>query len=199
MKKLVTIFVLALVALSAAAQKNTLMAEMEWENAEKAYSERRYFDALNHLDKTQEYAGWLPAISHLRIVCWDITQCTSWGKEDLAEEVKRYMDYADKNANDVIRDHFRDVYAFSQKLEARADLNEGNTLYNAGEYAQAFPKLRVAAENGWLGAMMRLAAMYSSGRGVSQDKDEALRWMQLVEDKGYDANAWLKTILGNQM
>ena len=179
MKKLVTLFVCALIALSTAAQ-NRLMAETEFESAEKAFSSGRYEDALRNLDKAQEYAGqWLPAISYLRIVSLEKLRRYN------TEEVNRYMEYANSNSDNINRDQFREVYAISQKMASATDYNEGERLYNARDYAQALPKLRAAADNGWEQAMNRLGQMYNYGRGVTEDKAMAVEWYRKAAEKGY--------------
>ena len=184
MKKLVTIFVLTLILLSAVAQQNAQLAESEWVSAEQAFAEKRYGDALRHLDKTQEYVGyWLYTVSHLRILCYD-----RLGRNDnLATEVQRYMDYANNNSNtaDFDHDRFREVYTMHQKIEYKPEYNEGLRLYNAGDYAQSFVKFQAASEKGSDGAMWTLGVMYQDGLGVVQDIVEAARWYRKAAEKGH--------------
>ena len=192
-KKLITLILLTLVTLSITAQQNPKLAEAEWAAAEQAYAAGRYEDALRHLDKTQEYVGyWLYTVSHLRILCYDKDIINYW--DDLAQEVRRYVDYADKNSNsnDFDNNRYLEVNAIRQKMVARTDYmsgrtdyEEGRKLYDAGYYAQAFVKLQVAAENGSEGAMETLGDMYYYGRGVIQDYVRAAEYYMKSADKGY--------------
>ena len=182
MKKLVTLFVCALIALSTTAQ-NRLMAEMEFESAEKAFSSGRYEEALRSLDKAQEYAGqWLPAISYLRIVSDE-----KLGKLD-EPEIDRYLEYANSNPDKINRDQFREVYAVKQKIMTWVDYMEGMRLYDSGNYFQSFEKLKVAAENGWENAMFRLGELCGGRWGIGSspvsDRVKALEWWEKAAEKG---------------
>ena len=186
MKKSVILFVLMLLTLSMAAQQNPQLAEAAWVEAEKAYDAGRYEEALRHLDRTQEYAGqWLPTISHLRIVCYyKLKQ-----NDNLAAEVRRYMDYADSNSNSVgyDRDKYREVYDISQMI-GQPDYNEGQRLYNAKDYAGAIEWFNKATNKGHVEAMYRLGFMYEFGQGVAENNIQAAEWYRKAIDKGnYEA------------
>ena len=53
---------------------------------------------------------------------------------------------------------------------------EGKTLYDAKDYAKAFPKLKTAAEKGHKKAQYRLGRCYDKGNGVAENKAEAFKW-----------------------
>ena len=53
---------------------------------------------------------------------------------------------------------------------------EGKALYEAKNYAQAFPKLKLAAEKGHKKAQYRLGRCYEKGRGVAKDEAVAFQW-----------------------
>ncbi len=56
------------------------------------------------------------------------------------------------------------------------DFEDGETAYNAGNYAVALPLFKKAAEQGSADAQFNLAGMYKYGRGVEENYAEAVRW-----------------------
>ncbi|MGD8479798.1 MAG: tetratricopeptide repeat protein [Methyloceanibacter sp.] len=60
--------------------------------------------------------------------------------------------------------------------------------YKAGDYALAFQAARPLAERGDARAQLILGLMYVEGKGVSQDKAEAVKWFRLAAEQG-DARA----------
>ena len=194
MKKLITLIVLTLAALSTAAQQNPQLAEAEWAAAEQAYAAGRYEDALRHLDKTQEYAGqWIFTISHLRLLCYDKLDAYS-NEQYLSEfvaEVNRYVEYDNDNSNSnssgFDNNRYHEYKAIYNKLASQDEYNEGYALYEAGNYTQAIPKLQVAAENGWEFAMYVLGNAYLFGKGVTTNEALALEWMKKAADKNFVA------------
>ena len=61
---------------------------------------------------------------------------------------------------------------------------EGKKLYDAEKYAEAFPKLKAAAEKGHAKAMYRLGRCYDKGRGTGEDDKQAFEWYKKAADKG---------------
>jgi formylglycine-generating enzyme required for sulfatase activity len=124
MKKLVVLFVFVLSGLSVMAQ-DKFRAEVAWDNAEKAYQERNYKEALEHLSKAEEYAGqWLSSISHLRILCLD--KLISANNSDntlnlvkLQTEIKKYMDWANANPEKRDMDKAKEVVTIENSLPQR--------------------------------------------------------------------------------
>ena len=53
---------------------------------------------------------------------------------------------------------------------------EGKKLYDAKQYAEAFPKLKAAAEKGHRKAQYRLGRCYDKGRGTKEDNKKAFEW-----------------------
>jgi TPR repeat protein len=68
------------------------------------------------------------------------------------------------------------------------DLSDGVNAYLQGNYAVALPRLRTVAENGNVDAQLILAEMYKTGKGVTQDHAESVRWLRLAA-KGGSATA----------
>lgn len=62
--------------------------------------------------------------------------------------------------------------------------NVPRKLKNAGESPQEFKTLLKAAEQGDVEAQNRLAVCYRTGRGVSQDEKEGMRWHRLAAEQG---------------
>ena len=62
---------------------------------------------------------------------------------------------------------------------------EGKALYEAKNYDQAFPKLKVAAEKGHKKAQYRLGRCYEKGRGVAKDEALAFQWYTKSALKDY--------------
>ena len=71
------------------------------------------------------------------------------------------------------------LLSFSVSLFAQnADkiYKEAKELYDAKNYSQAVPKLKVAAQKGHKKAQYRLGRCYEKGRGVSKDETAAFQW-----------------------
>ena len=59
---------------------------------------------------------------------------------------------------------------------AKTLYEQGKALYDAKDYAKAFPKLKAAAEKGNKKAQYRLGRCYEKGRGVAKDEAAAFKW-----------------------
>jgi TPR repeat protein len=71
-------------------------------------------------------------------------------------------------------------------------------LYENGQYEQAFPVCRKAAEQGYAKAQNNLGLMYYSGQGVQQDYAEAIKWYRKAIEQGYaDAQYILGVMYAN--
>lgn len=66
-----------------------------------------------------------------------------------------------------------------------AAIDDGQTAYNAGDYATALRLWRPLAEQGNARAQNNLGVMYENGKGVAQDINEAVRWYRLAAVQGY--------------
>jgi TPR repeat protein len=58
-------------------------------------------------------------------------------------------------------------------------------LYKNGQYEQAFPVCRKAAEQGNAQAQFILGRMYYFGKGVQQDYSKAVKWYRKAAEQGY--------------
>jgi hypothetical protein len=62
---------------------------------------------------------------------------------------------------------------------------EGKQLYDAKNYAAAFPKLKAAAEKGHKKAQYRLGRCYDKGRGTEENDQLAFQWYEKSASQGY--------------
>ena len=63
-------------------------------------------------------------------------------------------------------------------------LDDADTAYNRGDYAQAIKLFRPIAVKGNVVAQYRMGSMYASGQGVGQDYQVALYWYRLAALQG---------------
>ncbi len=70
----------------------------------------------------------------------------------------------------------------------RGPLEEAAAAYDRGDYETAFRLLQPLAKQGDAFAQFNLGIMYGQGRGVPQDKTEAMKWYRRAAERG-DADA----------
>ena len=70
----------------------------------------------------------------------------------------------------------------------RRSFEEAATAYDRGDYETAFQLMRTLAKQGDAFAQFNLGVMYGQGRGVPQDKTEAMKWYRRAAERG-DADA----------
>ncbi len=136
------IAILYCIAVVAAYGQSDLKARLELEKAEEAYSQERYEAALLHINATENLLGsYAPRIAHLKIMTLDHL-CDYAAPQSaifasLQAEVKKYLDYAEKNKDGVVLEKFREVYAISERVEkerqaqaawAKVDPNDANAV-----------------------------------------------------------------------
>lgn len=66
-----------------------------------------------------------------------------------------------------------------------ADFLAGKLALQSGDYETAVRELRPAAENRHAEAQMLLGMMYSRGRGVPQNYDEAVKWFRAATRRAH--------------
>lgn len=71
------------------------------------------------------------------------------------------------------------------KAKAIKAYDEALSLHSAKDYKQAFPIMKQAAELGHPSAMSILGSMYLLGNGVSENGNEAERWLKASLDSGF--------------
>jgi TPR repeat protein len=185
--------------------QNELAARIEMEDAERAYSENRFDEALQALQKAETLLGrWTDRISHLKILTLD--RLCDYGNPKstqlapLEAEVKKYFDYANKNADDVVMDKVREVYEINKKVEYAIELAkwkneqakwenmpeylEGEKAYEGKDFIAAMDWFTKAANKGNGFAMYEIGSMYYYGEGVTDDDTKAMEWFRKAADKG---------------
>ena len=65
-----------------------------------------------------------------------------------------------------------------------ADLDDGLTSYQRGDYATALQEWRPLAEQGDALAQQYLGNMYATGRGVPENDAEAMKWWRKAAEQG---------------
>ncbi len=71
----------------------------------------------------------------------------------------------------------------SMSLEME-DFQDGLDAYNRGSYATALKELHPLAEKGYPNAQIYLGLMYSTGKGVTQDYQQAIYWYRKAAEQG---------------
>ena len=67
---------------------------------------------------------------------------------------------------------------------AENNYQKGLEYYNQGDYNNAFPLFKKAANLGYASAQNALGVMYREGKGVAQNYEEALRWYRKAANQG---------------
>ncbi len=75
--------------------------------------------------------------------------------------------------------------AFAQAPEVETRLEEARQAIDAQEYDRARKILEPLAESGEARAQVGLGSLYATGRGVSQDDEEAVEWYQRAARQGH--------------
>ena len=196
-KKILLLLATISICVSISAQ-NDLKARMEYDEAEKAFNENNFEEAIGHLDKAQEYLGqWSALISYLKILSLDnlcdYNDCEYNYNKLQQSEVKQYLDFSDKNEEIVNIDKFKNVYTIEQKLKEMEDndsyldmpeYKNGVLAYNAKDYSKANDWFHKAAEKGNSQAMYIIGLLYFNGEGVDQNYTVAYNWSKKAADKG---------------
>lgn len=73
------------------------------------------------------------------------------------------------------------------------DYDQGMAFHQAGDYKQAAPLLKKAAEAGYFNGATVYGSMLLLGQGVPENGAEALRWLEFAVDGGH---ADAKSLLG---
>ena len=61
-----------------------------------------------------------------------------------------------------------------------SDYQAGVDAYERGDYEYALQELRPLADQGDAAAQYKMGVMYHKGQGVSQDYQEAMKWLRLT-------------------
>ena len=113
-------YILLLVSLIIFAQDD-IKARIEFEEAEKAFMEEKYEEAISYLEKTEALLGkYSPKISYLKIESLDkITDIYKYEEantQKLVSEVQKYLNHFKNNSKDVVVDKYKVVYKIDENL-----------------------------------------------------------------------------------
>lgn len=178
--------------------QDQLKAKIEFQEAETAYSEERYEDAIQKLVTAEKLLGKsAPNITFLKIISLDKV-CDYENPKDkylsqVAKEVDAYMQFANANEDMVVEDKFKTVYNIQKivnnqkETEAFKLMPEYTTAYNAissGDYAAAVASFSKAAEKDNHAAMFRLGLLNYFGIKGIKNYSEAMSWFKKAAAKG---------------
>ncbi len=203
MKKLYT-FLILLFTFTFAQAQNDIKARIEFEEAEKAYTEENYETALKHLNQTEKELGrWTPNVSYLKIEClYALTDMGNFGAptmQPLYEEVTKYMAHLNKlKSNDVPMEKYKVVYGIEKtlktlKLEERQspEFLKAKTAHDTKNYDVAIPLYEKLAQKGNSWAMRNLGVIYE----IKKDNDKAKEWyLKAIENNNGEAAEGLAKI-----
>lgn len=192
MKKLYTVLIL-LFAFTFAQAQNDIKARIEFEEAERAYTEENYETALKYLNQTEKELGrWTPNVSYLKIetlfALTDMEDVLVPTMQPLYEEVTKYMSYLNNlKSDDVPMDKYKVVYGIEKtvkvlKLDERQSVEflKAKKEHDAGNYdtAKQLWESLVKKNNSW--AMRNLGVIYNK----KGDTKKAKELFQQALDRG---------------
>ncbi len=191
-----------LISINSFSQGN-LKAKIEYENAEQAFAEEKYEEAITSLLEVENLLNkWSPNVSFLKIQALDKTfnydDVNDKKTKMLIAEVEKYMDFTDKNEDAIVPDKFKTVYEIEQKVKPllqiqkwkqMPDYIKGNELYDQKNYLQAIECYKKASSLGNGLADYCIAYIYQNGI-PEKDYDNALKWYKLSAQKGCSKAEW---------
>jgi len=77
------------------------------------------------------------------------------------------------------------ICMLAQAQNAEKTYNQAKALYDAKDYAKAFPLFQTAAKKGHKKAQYRVGLCFDKGRGVKEDDNQAFHWYSLSAAQGY--------------
>ena len=197
MKYIKLLIATILISINSFSQGN-LKAKIEYENAEQAFAEEKYEDALTSLLEVENLLQkWTPNVSFLKIQALDKTSdYTNFNDKKtkmLIAEVEKYMNFSESNEDAIVPDKFKTVYEIEQKVkpllqiqkwEQMPDYIKGNEAYKKENYLLAIEWFKKASSLGNGLADNKIAGIYQWGNGIEKDISIAVKWYKLGAQKG---------------
>ncbi|TGN22534.1 tetratricopeptide repeat protein [Empedobacter tilapiae] len=193
MKKLYT-FLILIFAFTFAQAQNDIKARIEFEEAEKAFTEENYETALKHLNQTEKELGrWTPNVSYLKIESlYSLTDMGNFedpNMQPLYEEVTKYMAYLNKlKSDDVPMEKYKVVYGIEKTLKVlkidepqSPEFLKAKKEHDAKNYDAAIPLYEKLAKQGNSWAMRNLGLVYET----KKDNEKAKEWYQKAAQMGH--------------
>ena len=190
-------YILLLVSINTFAQDD-IKARIEFEEAEKAFMEEKYEEAISYLEKTETLLGkYSPKISYLKIESLDkITDIYNYEDvktQKLVSEVQKYLNHFKNNSKDVVVDKYKVVYKIDENLKfakknyddtQTIEFKKANEAYDNKDYAAELEWYTKAAYKGNAEAMNRIGTLYYFGEGVDENHSKAFEWQTKAAEKG---------------
>lgn len=202
MKYIKLLIATILISINSFSQGN-LKAKIEYENAEQAFAEEKYEDALTSLLEVENLLQkWTPNVSFLKIQTLDKTfnynDVSDKKTVMLIAEVEKYMNFSEKNEDAIVPDKFKTVYDIEQKVkpllqiqrwQQMPDYIKGDELYEKKEYLQAIECYKKASSLGNGLADYSIAYIYQK-RIPEKDYNNVLKWYKMSAQKGCSKAEW---------
>lgn len=198
MKSKLLLILVTIITLNAFSQ-NEIKARIEFEEAEKYFSENKFAEALIGLEKTESLIGkWTPKVGYLKIEALNnIVNTDDFDNENtkkLLKELKLYMNFYGEQQESVIIDKFKVVYAIDERFKILSkeqyfkntpDFLQGEKAYKEKQFEKALEIWKVAAGKGNFVAMDKISDMYRDAVGVNRDYATAMEWDSKAATLGY--------------
>ena len=196
MKKL--LLLVCMIACIKGMSQGQLKAKIEYQEAETAYSEERYEEAIQKLDAAEKLLGKsAPNINYLKIISMD-KLCDYENPKDkylpeITKEVDAYMKFADAHEDAVVEDKFKTVYNIQKIINTQKEIQvlktmpeylEGYNAENKADYPTSLAAYVKAAEKGNHVAMFRLGLRNYYGVNEVKNFPEAINWFKKAAAKG---------------
>ncbi len=192
-----------LISINSFSQGN-LKAKIEYENAEQAFAEEKYEEALTSLLEVENLLNkWSPNVSFLKIQALDKTfnydDVNDKKTKMLIAEVEKYMNFSEKNEDAIVPDKFKTVYEIEQKVKPllqiqkwkqMPDYIKGNESYEKKDYLDAIEWFKKASDLGNGIADYCIAYIYQNDLSNIKDYNNALKWYKLSAQKGCSKAEW---------
>lgn len=196
MKKLYTLLIV-LFAFTFTQAQNDIKARIEFEEAEKAYTEENYETALKHLNQTEKELGrWTPNVSYLKIeslyALTDMGNFAAPTMQPLYQEVTQYIAYLNKlKSDEVPMEKYKVVYGIEKTLKAlKLDERQSTEFLKAKKehdtknYDIAIQIYERLAQKGNSWAMRNLGLSYEE----KKDNDKAKEWyLKAIDNENSEA------------
>jgi TPR repeat protein len=190
-------YILLLVSFNTFAQDD-IKARIEFEEAEKAFMEEKYEEAISYLEKTEALLGeYSPKISYVKIESLDkITDIYNYedtNTQKLVSEVQKYLNHFKNNSKDVVVDKYKVVYKIDENLKfakknyddtQTVEFKKANEAYSKKDYATALEWFTKASDKGNAVAMRCIALFYGYGYSVDENYPKAFEWFTKASEKG---------------
>ena len=193
------IITICLLVSSLTFSQDDLKARVEFEEAEKQFNENNFSEAIQYLEKTEVLlAKWTPKVSFMKIEAFkemaDLYDLENENTKKLTNEVAKYMDFANKQKENIVMEKFKVVYAIDEELkratkqikkqaleEKTPEYVAGKKAYDEKNYTEALRYWTTGAEKGNVTAMYKIGKLYIE---INDNSEEAIKWSKKAIENG---------------